>query len=374
MPAGDFSPSVLPSILVETDSIFSGANQSRNAEFFFPGVTAKTFLENQSVQTQDILEGGVCKSVTAWFLEGGTTTLTYTGAVTNPAATCEIAACTEMQTQSKVYDKNLFVEACASAKGHRCDNAVGFAQEAAAAFLRARKDILKELNNRVLALLTANVQANQSTNYDSTLIGAATIAGNRLKMSPTNFQNLDNLVALDLLKYENIIPNPIYLNVGTNFYTAAQKAFFARNAPEAGTAFVSLQELAGGMKWDLEGRAQLGRNSTFILNPDAFLFFNTTYSDSTPILVNPSKNVWTYKMDDPELMYRKNGQMIPVQYEIEYSYVCSDRDSVGRMIFTHTWKVRLIGGLNLAPAGFAPLSTGTDTHPITGVMEIVAEA
>jgi hypothetical protein len=371
-----FVASALPQLLVRLDSIFAGQNTNQSAEYYYPGTTIRAIMENQNVKTNDVLEGGVCQSVKAWWVEGGSTTIVYSGAVADPAETCTLTACSLAQTEAKTYDKNFHIHACHSAVSPRCDNALEFAEEGAHGFLRMRKDILKELNELGVTLLTNNVQANQSTGFDPAIIGTSVLGGNRLKMSPTNFNNLDNLIQLDILRHENYLFNEaLYINEGLNFFTSSQKAFFARNAPEGGTAFTTGQGIAPNMKWDREGGLFLGRNSTFIVNPDTLLFFNTTYSPGMePILVNPSTNTWTYKMADPELMYRKNGVLVPIEYEIEYGYVCSPtRDTLGRMVFTHTWKMKLLGGLHLAPAGLAPLSNTPAAHPITGVVEIVAE-
>lgn len=369
MAAGDFTDATLPDILVEVDSIFPSGRTNKEAEFYFPGTSAKQFLEKGSAQTNEILEGGICKGVTAFFIEGGTDTVTHDGSAEDGGYSCTPATGTQMQTEGVTYDNNLYIRANYSVADPKCDNATAFVQESAKAFLRCRKDILKRLNQRTLNLWDSNVQANQATT--STVTNASALGGNRLRHDISGWTN-DFLVELDLLTYENSIFDQLIVNVGRNFWTAERLATYRKFDDDKRNENEIYQDF--DIHWDLEGYSQLGsRNSTFLLNPNNFLFWTTTWSDATPTLVDPSTNKWTFTMNDPELMYNRNGVMTPVTYEVRYTYSCTGVTTYGQEIYTHNWEVSLRGGQALAPAGFAPLHTGSDVHAITGILEVVAE-
>lgn len=369
MAAGDFTAATLPDILIEVDSIFANGKTNKEAEFYYPGTSAKLFMEKSTANVVEVLEGPICKGVTAYFIEGGTDLVTYEGTAEDGGYGCDPATGAQMQTEGVTYNNNMVIRANYSVADPKCDNATAFVAESSKAFLRCRKDILKRLNQRTLNLWDANVQANQAVT--STIVDASALGGNRLKVAPTDFDS-ELLVELDLLKYENKIFDEIIVNVGRNFWTAERLATYRKGDDDKRNQNEIFQDF--DIHWDLEGYSQLGtRNSTFMLNPNNFLFWTTTWSGSTPTLVDPSANKWTFTLKDPELMYSRNGVMTPLVYEVRYTYACSGVSSLGQEIYTHNWEVTLRGGQALAPAGFAPLSDGTETHPITGILEIVAE-
>ena len=127
--------------------------------------------------------------------------------------------------------------------------------------------------------------------------------------------------------------------------------------------------------WDTRDmESTLGRRSTFIVNPNVVGFWNVTWSNpaSNPTLEDASNNLWTYRIADPILKWNDNGTMRPVEYEVEYSYECLNRTSVGQRQYAHKYYIRLIGGLVIAPLGFN--KAATPAAELSGIMEIVNEA
>lgn len=371
MPAGDFTASVLPDILMQVEDIFARPTAIQ-CEFEHPVMTAKLMLERQEVRTVPVLEGTVCKGVKAWFLQSGTDSIVHDGTAERTTANCDIATGTQLQTNSKTYDNNISIQAVHEVEDARCDNAVTFQRESAMAIIKAMVDIRKRLNTRCLALLNANVQPHQYTNIDATYIGGNySLNANSYKVAPTNF-NQDTLQYLRLVAHHEQVKDPIILNVGSNFFMDKDIAFFKRVT----TTENYKNEIynAADIHWDLDGYDSLAtpRNTTFIFSPNVVLFWNTIiHNTNVPIQIDSSKNLWVYKIQDPELMYKKDGRLVPVEYDVRYQFTCNGLTNLGQEKFVHKYEVTLRGGLDIAPSGFN--RAATPVAELTGVTEFVAE-
>lgn len=368
MPAGDFTPSVLPDILVNVDDIFNSGRANREAEFKYGGHLVRSLMENQTVAANPVLErGDICKAVNAYFVEMGSDTVTYDGTVVDPAATCDPGTGVRPQSESVTYDVNSFTTAKVTINDRDCDNMAEFAEKSAVAFMRMRKDILQRMNERAYGVLNSQVQANQSSLYDTTAFPAPTVAeGNYLGIG-AGLDNEDTLVKMEELIYDNAITDDYRIvNLGNNFWNES-----ARNSYKAKTDDQNdLPMIADDfpMYWDRELYTIAGSSKTLLYNPNNFLFYNTTWSDTTPVMVDPKRNKYAFKWSDPVLRYRQGSALLPVEYEVRYVWDCIGQNSNGMEQYAHTWEFQLVGVMDWAPAGFAPLSDGTDTHPITGVL------
>lgn len=340
---------------------------ANEAEFNHEVMTAKVLLEKQSVETDTLMEGNRCVGVKAWFIQDGQTSITYSGSVPNPSEDCTTPAGVELSTNSKTFNNNLFIEASRAVKAEKCDNDLTFAVESAKAIQKAMLDVRKDLNKKYIQLLAANVQANQYTNVSSIITAQS---GNRLKVAPSNF-TLELLLELGLLANNNKIFDPVFIN-GRNFFIDSELARYRTLTTDQNDEARIVNDF--DIHWDTKNPgfsvdSVTTRLSTFIVNPNQLVFWNTTWSDYEPKLEDPKNNRWTYLMDDPELVWNDNGVLRPVTYEVEYSYVCDSRLK-GRLIWNHTYFVRLYGGLDVGPTG----KNDAGSSVYTGIMEIVAEA
>jgi hypothetical protein len=99
----------------------------------------------------------------------------------------------------------------------------------------------------------------------------------------------------------------------------------------------------------------LGRRSTFSIDRNAYVFWNTTWSSAAPTFNWAAGNEkWTWTVADPMLMYWRNGSLVPVMYEVEMTKTCVDRiDATTQLQYRYDYYVRLVGGFETVPAGNA---------------------
>lgn len=364
MAAGDFTESTSQIILENLDQVFPQPT-ANEAEFNHDIMTAKVLMERQTAVAEDLKEGNRCVGKKAWFIQDGQTSVTYSGTAARTGEDCTTPTGVELQTNSKTYDNNLYIETSRLVNAEKCDNEITFAMESAKAISKAMLDIRKELNKRFIELLTANTQANQYDNVDDNIV---TDTGNRLKLDPSLW-SFETLAEFRLLANNNKIFDPIYLN-GRNLFIDKDLAMYRKLNSDQKDQDAVFNDF--DIHWDTKNPGYsidsvLGRLSTFIVNPNQIFFWNTTHNTMVPQLVDPANNRWVYVMADPELRYNDNGVMRPVLYEVEYAKVCTERTR-GRLVWNHTWFVRLYGGLDVGPTGLD--DTGAEVY--TGIMEIVA--
>lgn len=376
MASGVFTASIMPEVVMQLDSLFVSPDNV-TAEFQHPVMTAKLLLERQNVRTEETLQGTICKGVKAWFLQAGVDTVNYDGIVEPSIVDCAIPAGIQMQTNEKDYDNNISIRSIVEIDDGKCDNQLSFEMESAKAMDKAMNDIRVRLNGKAIALLEANVQPHQSglTLNTDVVGGDALYNPNAYKVAPSKF-NYETLLEMQLMaRYEQVqvgANRPVTLNVGRNFYTDERVAFYKTGTgTDNGASRVYNTE---DIHWDIENRNQLStnRDTTFIFNPNVVLFWNTNvHNSTTPVLVDTKNGIWEFIMEDPMLMYNKDGVMTPVTYDVSYVYDCTGKTSLGKRKYLHKYEFFLRGGLDVAPAGF-----NRDAVPVanlTGVMEFVAE-
>lgn len=339
MAAGNFTASASPQILEQLEMMFPRPTMVE-AEFNHPVNTFKALAENQTFRAEERLINGRCEGVRAWFLKGNTDEASET----NPSSLdCTTPDGTQLETSYKDYDNQYPITYTARIDDGKCDNEITFAYESAKALQHAMLKIRKKANEKFINLLAGNLQANQYAGV-ADYITAGT--GNRLVADRDRF-NYEMLAELALLAENNRLENYLVIS-GRNFWVDKYLA----DARRATTDKNDQARIFGNFKiyWDTRNiDAELGYPATFILNPDVLAFWNTTFSTPTPKQLD--ENRWAFTIQDPELMWSKNGTLVPIRYEVEYEKVCVGRTSLTEMKFTHTYFVRLLYGLDIAPAG-----------------------
>lgn len=371
MPTGVFTPSTSRKLLKEISSTFTRPTMVE-AEYSHPVMTAKLLLEKQTSQWEPrLMEGKICQGVDIWYQQSGVDTVTHSGTSAS-ATTCTIPAGLEAQTNSTAYNNNVFIEATVTINDKKCDNELQFIDESRKQIQKAITDIHRKLNTDfAIPLLTNNVQPNQYASAATNLSILPQGTGNRLKLDPSLW-NFEALQSFKLLADQNDIYDYFILDSSNLWIDRALAEIRSRNSDQR-DEIASFNQF--NIHWDTRDmETTLGRRSTFIVNPNVIGFWNVTWSApfTNPTLEDPQNNLWTYQMPDPILRWNDNGTMRPVMYEVEYSYECINRTSVGQRQYAHKYYIRLVGGLVMAPAGYS--KAAVPAAELTGVLEIVNEA
>lgn len=359
-----------PRALDNLASITGGDDMTRS-ELSHPVEASRAILENQTVRTEQIFRNGNCIGLTAYHLASGVDASTsgYYGTTANTALGCDILTGSEAQTIATTYDNNIFYSTPWVIREERCNNAVMAAEELSYQLAWSMNQNRMRLNQLIINTLAANIQPNQWA-ATPTALGAGT--ANRVTLASSAF-NKEGLRLIELLAKSNQIDQPIILD-GTNFYVDADIAMFkALNDNErADRAVYNTSNLYHDYK-DLP--AVLGRNSTMIVDAGVPIFRSfTNYTNEAPVQVSTSDDRWVFRVPDPVLSVRENGQVVPLYHEVEYKRECVERDGSGKVQYGWTGMTSLRGMFDIAPAGFTkPLETGVAAvQTLTGIMEIEA--
>lgn len=368
-----FTASERPALLVAIDEAF-GEDTMLSAEINHPVQATKAVLENQTIRTEPLSRNGECVGVTAYYAASGIdpTTEGYYDTTANTALGCDVLDGNEIQTLSKDYANNVFFQTPFKIEEERCNNLLTRATEFALAINVAANTNRMKLNERIITTLAANVQPNQWVNSPAALTDV--VASNRLGF-PEASTNADGLRLLELAAQANQLGMPIIID-GTNFYTDHDLAMFKalNDNGRSGNAIYNASRLYHDI---LDLPKILGRNSTFAVNPGVPIFRAfTNYENVTPIQISSKDDHWVFRMPDPVLSYRDNGQLVPLYQEVEYKRNCLRRNAAGKLEYGWSGMVSLRGLFDIAPAGFTnAIYTGDDpVQSLTGIMEFEAIA
>lgn len=370
MPAGDFTASLARKVLDNIAIRFAQGTQI-STEFNHPVNGLRKGLESQTIRWEEGKKSGnVCQEVEIYFLQAGAD-LVVEDNTSVGANACGLLAGTQLQTNKKAYQNNVEIIAVLEVLD-RCDNLLDQAMEVENGFMKAMSDIRAALSKRYVNLLTNNVQVNQFDATESLAMGFDDQgAGNRLKVAPANW-DFELLQKIKLLADLNSIHDYFILD-SFNLFNDRSLAEIRSLNDNQRDQLASFDQF--NIEWDTVNIFQeLSRKSTFVVNPHVTAFWNVSWSNSNvPVLTDPKENLYTFYIDDPVLRWNDNGVMKPIRYEVEYEYACNDRaTNVGNRQYTHKWQITLVGGIDIAPAGFN--RKATPATELTGIMEIVNEA
>ena len=149
----DVTPSILPIILAEMDTIFN-TKATVNPELTNNPVTFPAILEKQNVNIDPLFVGAGerCTGVRVIYQIADVTTLP-TSSATPIAGECDLTTGDRMSTKAVEYDFNTFIKPSIQVNDEDCDNLVKYAQRVA--FLLAQKMhlITRTLNEDAITLL-----------------------------------------------------------------------------------------------------------------------------------------------------------------------------------------------------------------------------
>lgn len=356
--AGNFDAALIPDIKVRLEEMFIDDQTKR--EFDQPFAAAQQMLGRLTARVDPILENGVCTSVKAWFYRDGTDN------TVEPSDDCTIPTGAEFRGDSKTFSNNLLIDKAKPVDSFRCNDLTTFVEESALALNKLMHDGRQALNAKVINLLANNIQPDLDpaprlddpfTNETGNWIGIP-IAQLQEREAPRLLRKMERKAYRNDIRTLNILD-------GSNFYDSFIFSGYTFNNDNgrAENLMFGDSELFFDLK-NLDSTLS-PRFATFLYDPNVILFWNTTFSNREPQLVDPKLNTYAFTVPDPVLRYRKNGQLVPVEWEVEMNYACTGRNTLSQRIYTYNYYVRLRGGLGIAPAG---LQYGDDEAVLTGIL------
>lgn len=356
MAAGDFTASASLRIQEKLFEAFQDPTPA-TSEFSTPVKTAETLLSKNTARVNEVLVNGRCEGYKIMWLKSGVDSIDYSGDGNGLSLNCDVADGQELESDDKTYDDNLRIVATIRVDDDLCANDYVFTELSAQALQKAMNDIRKSLCVNLVNFLDANAQANLDSSVTGIDLGNGAWGVNNdgitIEVPKLDFKTPDALAEIDaIVQNNNIYGNYFLLNGRSNFYNAKFNADFkglnddGRSIPATFGAF--------DMVHDLRYLDQtLSGSYTFAVNPNAYVIWNRSYSQLEAVMVDTSKQIWEFYVEDPFLMIMENGVMRPVRYEIAYQKVCTGRDTNTRHANKHNWEVKYLGGRATAPAGVA---------------------
>lgn len=350
----NLSASVSVRIQNQLNSMFDPMTTQARKDFQFPVGTIEALFMNQNLRFQEIMKNDRCVGWKVWWIsdKGIDEDNIYIGTVPNPEADCDVSEGDELNTEAIEYKPNLFIDREFMVDDALCDNDVTLAMLTAESMARNILVIRKLLNRHAITFLQSNAQPNVHTTpsfYD--------VQGNKTHVesqywTPEMFGHLRTTAMI------NRIPNHILLH-GENMHTLEYISRFTRQNTDQRSDYALINGTHN--YWDLLNLdPTIGEMTTFLFDPGMIGFFNKTKNTRVPKPVDPQRNKSVFTIEDPVLRYRMNvlnadGTLSvrsePVRYEVEHQKACIGRDDLGFDTYRHKYKLRLIGGLVLAPKG-----------------------
>lgn len=316
-----------------------------NTHLIQPAMTARAILMNQTASTQQVLVDGHCVGIRAWFIDSSAT------AEVAVSTDCTTPSGNQVSTDSKDYDTDEIAAAAMNAITARCDNEMTAAEELAAVTLRVITDLRRQLNELVITTLdAAAMDLVDGTGLPATWDYAG--ANAPLIDFPISDATWDNLGYLRLMANTNKIGPYITVSGASSFHNEWWKSGYQRFNDNERGIFQAFQDQ--GIYFDeLQLDQILSRAATFLVGVNNVVFWNTSWSPSTPTEFSSGSNgtKFTFTQQDPELMYMRDGRLTPVVYEMEIEESCSARNAIGALQKQIKVYGRLVGGFSTSPTG-----------------------
>lgn len=370
-----FTADVLPDVLLEVEEIFRSPTTT-SARYALEPQTAAALLPRQTSSSAPRMDGTTCVGTKVWFFDPGANGTIYEGSTPDGDLGCDTVARNYGQTNGSTLSNNIFFHDGKAAQEERCASALGFAKETASVLYHLMYEMRLALNKKIINAHIAAAQQNQVPTAQMPSYITERSASNILEIPPTNMNQTnvwETLVDLNTISTQNSLYNPLIIN-GKNFLNSSVLAQYnaLNDNQRSEGAFFAQGGLAGNMVWDIHTTHGIDAISTELtslaVTPNSYIFWNFTEYPETPILKDPSANLWVFSMADPLLTYNDNGTVKRVMYDVEHTYTCTGRDANGKKVFKHNYELFLKGGYALAPAGY-DMTGSTQTY--TGTMHYV---
>lgn len=369
-----FTASITPRVLRRLDEIFA-APALVDSRYTQEPLLVQALLARQNTTIDPILKGGKCTGMKAWFFDPGAGTANvYKGSVLDPAITCDAPTASEGQTQGKDFDHNIPIYAKRKVVSSRCDNDLMLAEETSKVLYDAMYELRLVLQEKTITNIVGAAQQNLAT-LPSYITERA--ASNILEVDPANMTGdlvLNTLLEMDLIAGQNSIYDPMYLT-GRNLRNEAKIAFYDRLNDNSRGNYALFNDYMGKIVSDVHINAGLDKlvapdtNSTLAVSPNSYIFWNFSMFPEIPVMVDSSRNMWNFSIEDPILSWNDNGTMRKVKYDVEVWHTCTGYDAAYDRKDDIVFRVWCKGGFHTAPAGY--LRDGV-TQGYTGILHYVA--
>jgi hypothetical protein len=332
--------STMKALVVHINEMFANP-QLYQSDQIQPAMTARALFGRQTAQVHERLVNGACVGVEAWYVD-----TTDVGEVSAPSG-CTTPGGNTVSTAKVDYQSGVLARAAGNVDSNYCANELTFVRASGDVLRKIMSDLRAQLNVEAINLLDANSGANI---YDL-LPDTWTENGVTIEVPKTEM-NWENLGYMQLVAENNNFPGAFFVSGGSNFWGEWWKSNYRQFNDNERGIFRAFQDM--GFYFDSRQLDQtLGTASTFAVSPNAYAFWNSTKYGQVPMEVSVGSNgkKFVYSMPDPELMWMRNGVATPVMYEIEMEMACSSRDALDYLVTNVKYYGRVVGGLEMAPAG-----------------------
>jgi hypothetical protein len=363
------TPSILPIILAEMDTIFN-TKATVNPELTNNPVTFPAILEKQNVNIDPLFVGAGerCTGVRVIYQIADVTTLP-TSSATPIAGECDLTTGDRMSTKAVEYDFNTFIKPSIQVNDEDCDNLVKYAQRVA--FLLAQKMhlITRTLNEDAITLLETNKSvADPALGVDDVTVvaGEYTITGAQFWKGEGA---ADTLAIFDQMARKIGLPNNYYIISGTALrvpYDLARDKSVNDNQRSFALTFQRRD-----IYWDEDNLDVIaGAECVYLVDPNAIVFYPYAEYPQADANLTGDQYKWGDKNNtlrfslplqyynmyqDGDLsmmpvMFANNGQMEQVYIDVRYQKTCNSTDTkYGKPSLDHVWELDFVGLLDVIP-------------------------
>lgn len=337
-----FTASALQRVQVRLAEMFANPSIA-TPELLQPAYTAKALLARQRSRTIERLESNKVTGIKAWYIRPNAATHANTAAPSD----CTTPVGSQAGTLSADYDTTVLARTKAVVIDNRSDNLIEVSEEMTAQTAHMIAQLRLRLNQLVITELSSSAGENNDTLIKS---GWDYLTNTPRITVPESEFTWENLNEFRIVGENN--------NFGPGFFFVSGR-LFNDNVWMSGLNRANEGERNQALAWaqrqiyfdsrDLD--QTIGRKTAFAVDPNCYAFWNTTRNSPTPTQLPGADDKWVYTVADPELLWNRNGVLVPVQYEFEVARTCSGRDSQDFQQTQYAMYGRCIGGFELCPAG-----------------------
>ena len=345
MAAGNFTASAIQEAQYKLDLLLANPNTAKTEWQVGEAQSARAILPRQTARTLDrLLDANICEGAEVWFVRPHAADVDEGDWPTD----CDLPAGTEAETVKKDLDTAILAYANAKLLDNRCANLVDFQLEFAEQTAHLMARLRRQLNNNVI-LTTLHGAA--QTNIDPLFpTESGWDASGVPIVAPPDAFKWQNLNQFRRIAMRNGFGNFFFLT-GELFNDDTWMAMMNRMNEGERAAFLAYN----GYDLYFDERdldIHLGQRTAFIIDSNSYAFWNTYRSPMNATLTDPTTGLFVWAQPDPILRWNKNGQLVPVMWEMEMQKVCTGRTAgTGFPQFTYTVAGRLLGGFVTAPLG-----------------------
>lgn len=313
MAAGDFIQRV--AVQIAAQRMWADGRNYR--ELKKPIAASMAGMMEQNVSFVPIMKGSVCVGVEAIYLKSCNDTVTDTSLSENNLSDCDVTG-VEAETAKKTYTPNISLTKAIRVSEDDCAGFTSFEEKLAFMKLQAKAAIESEYNEKYIAAIAANVQANA-------FVVGGTANGSIVEFPATDFEGgagAKLMPKFHISAEQNQIYDAWMLN-GQNFYEAHWLYEYKEKAGSDDRYDDVYMQGPYKMYWDIINvDSVVGSNPTFVIDKSAIGFFGQNeYSNDTPRELK--SDLWTYREPSMRLRYRDGQSTQTVYFDVVEQHSCT---------------------------------------------------